>query len=45
MQMLYRLSYVGFGPQDVRRRAKNTGLLETMEQGDPTPENLLRVRM
>jgi hypothetical protein len=28
-----------------REGEPETGLLETMEQGDPTPENLLRVRM
>ena len=45
MQMLYRLSYVGLLDTKTREGEPETGLLEVMEQSDPTPENLLRVRM
>jgi len=36
---------VGFGHPKTREGEPETGLLETMKHNDPTPENLLRVRM
>ncbi len=44
MQMLYRLSYVGLGHQDADGRAR-TGSSRSSGVSDPTPEDLLRVRV
>jgi hypothetical protein len=42
--MLYRLSYVGVAHTDFEG-APGSGPLMPMEQGDPTPQERLRVRV
>jgi hypothetical protein len=43
--MLYRLSYVGFWKPGRTRPCQERVFPKPMEHGDPTPEDLLRVRV